>query len=146
MRFQVPQFTDVEDKIFGPLTLKQFIYLAGGGGIVVVLWNLLPTFLAIILSLPVAGIAIALTFFKVNNRPFISMLESFFKYTVGQKLYVWKKEEKQAVPRARGVAAPQITLPHLSNSKLKDLAWSLDVTKSTGIENPEEKTTGEKLR
>ena len=33
MMFSVPQFIDVEDKIIGPLTLKQFIYLAGGAGL-----------------------------------------------------------------------------------------------------------------
>ena len=32
MQFQVPQFLDVEDKIVGPFTIKQFIYLAGGVG------------------------------------------------------------------------------------------------------------------
>ena len=47
MRFQVPQFIEVEDKIFGPLTLKQFIYLAGAGGLVFVLWRVLPLFVAI---------------------------------------------------------------------------------------------------
>ncbi|TSC80302.1 MAG: hypothetical protein G01um101429_152 [Parcubacteria group bacterium Gr01-1014_29] len=31
-QFQVPQFIEVEDKIFGPLTTKQFFYLLGGGG------------------------------------------------------------------------------------------------------------------
>jgi len=33
MRFEVPQFIDVEDKLFGPLTFTQFVYLAGSGGI-----------------------------------------------------------------------------------------------------------------
>ncbi len=33
MRFEVPQFIDVEDKIFGPFTFKQFLYLAGGAGL-----------------------------------------------------------------------------------------------------------------
>jgi len=32
MRFEVPQFIEVEDKIFGPFTWKQFIYLMGGEG------------------------------------------------------------------------------------------------------------------
>ena len=36
MRFEVPQFVDIEDKIFGPLTFKQFIYIAGGAGVSVV--------------------------------------------------------------------------------------------------------------
>jgi len=52
MRFQVPQFIEVEDKIFGPLTLKQFIYLAGAGGVVFVLWRVFPIFVAIIIAAP----------------------------------------------------------------------------------------------
>ena len=27
MQYQVPQFIEVEDKIFGPLTFKQFLYI-----------------------------------------------------------------------------------------------------------------------
>ena len=32
MQFQVPQFIEIEDKIIGPFTVKQFIYLVGGAG------------------------------------------------------------------------------------------------------------------
>ncbi|TSC61742.1 MAG: SsrA-binding protein, partial [Parcubacteria group bacterium Athens0416_74] len=32
MQFQVPQFIEVEDKIVGPLTFKQFVFIAGGLG------------------------------------------------------------------------------------------------------------------
>ena len=42
MRFEVPQFIEIEDKIFGPLTWKQFIYLAGGAGFGVIAFFLLP--------------------------------------------------------------------------------------------------------
>ena len=42
MQFQVPQFIEIEDKIFGPLTFKQFIYLAGGVGASIVLWLYIP--------------------------------------------------------------------------------------------------------
>ena len=45
MRFEVPQFIEVEDKIFGPFTWKQFIYLAGGAGAAVTLYLMLPFFL-----------------------------------------------------------------------------------------------------
>jgi hypothetical protein len=30
MRHEVPQFIDIEDKIFGPLTFLQGLYLIGG--------------------------------------------------------------------------------------------------------------------
>jgi hypothetical protein len=44
MHYQVPQFIEIEDKIFGPLTLKQFIYLAGGVGLCLIFFSLLPIY------------------------------------------------------------------------------------------------------
>lgn len=133
MRFQVPQFIEIEDKIFGPLTFKQFIYVAGGVGICVVLFTLLPRFFAILLALPVAIFAAALAFFKINDKPFIFMVEAFIKYTLGHKLYLWHKEEKQAVVGERKTSIEQVALPTLSGSKLKELTWSLDIKEN---ENP----------
>lgn len=126
MRFQVPQFTDVEDKIIGPLTLKQFIYLAGSAGICVVLFTLLPRFLAIIASLPIALFGVALAFYKVNSQPFIKVVESFLKYTITSKLYIWRNDEKKVDPKMSAPVLPGM-VPKLSQSKLKDLAWSLNV-------------------
>lgn len=132
MRFQVPQFIEVEDKIFGPLTLKQFIYLVGAGGVVFILWTLLPHFLAIIIGIPIVMLASALAFYKINNRPFVHILESAFKYAMGKRLYVWKKRESKKAKRKtveEEMTSP-IYVPKLSESKLKDLAWSLDIKES----------------
>ena len=95
MKFQVPQFIEVESKIFGPFTFKQFIYLAGGAGMSFLVFSILPFFLAVIVVAPIAALTLALAFYKVNNRPFIKIMESFFKYTIADKLYIWKKEEKK---------------------------------------------------
>ena len=132
MRFQVPQFIEVEDKIFGPLTFKQFIYLGGGAGICGVFFLLIGSkFIAFIASVPVAGFALALAFYKVNEKPFIDIAEAFFKYAVGHKLYIWKKEEKKPVAKSlaerHASDAPKVYVPKLSDSKLKDLTWELDI-------------------
>jgi hypothetical protein len=128
MRFQVPQFIEVEDKIFGPLTFKQFIYAGGGIGISVILFLLLPNFLAALISLPIVLFAAALAFYKVNDKPFINVVEAFVKYTLTNKLYIWKKEEKTPVAKSPVENKPpeQIYVPKLSESKLKELTWSLD--------------------
>src|SRR5688572_11871324 len=97
MRFQVPQFIEIEDKIFGPLTFKQFIYVAGGGSLAVILFLFLPAFLATLLALPIVIFAASLAFYKVNGKPFVNMVEAFVKYSLTNKLYIWKKEEKQIV-------------------------------------------------
>jgi hypothetical protein len=128
MRFQVPQFIEVEDKLFGPLTLKQFIYLAGGAGISVVIYlTIQPFFLAALCIAPVVGFSCALAFLKVNNRPFINVLESAVMFVINPKLYIWKQEQKTLSEAKRDAtnATPSFS-PMLSNSKLKDLNWNLD--------------------
>jgi hypothetical protein len=128
MRFQVPQFLEIEDKLFGPLTFKQFIYIAGSIGIAVVLFMFLPNFIAFLLSAPVVAFGVALAFYKMNDKPFISVVEAFIKFHTSGKLYLWQKEEK--VPTAANREAKpieQVYVPRLSQSKLKDLTWSLDI-------------------
>ncbi|MFC1801847.1 PrgI family protein [Patescibacteria group bacterium] len=130
MRFQVPQFIEIEDKIFGPLTLKQFIYLVGGAGISFTLYTLLPFILAIILIIPIVGLTLGLTFYKVNNKSLVFVIESAFKYFLGEKLFVWKKTDKKIIKKEGGEREEDLSnlyVPRLSDSKLKDLSWSLDI-------------------
>ncbi len=136
MRYQVPQFTDVEDKIIGPFTFKQFIYLGGSVGIIVVLFSLLPKFLAIFFAVPVAVLGGLLAFYRVNNQPFIRVVESYLKYVITSKLYLWKHEEKNAKQLASKPIDPSL-VPKLSESKLHDLMWNLDV-KQNGNPTTEE--------
>lgn len=131
MQFKVPQFIDVEDKIFGPLTFKQFLYLAGGAAVSFVLWKILPPIIAVMFITVFAGLSLALAFVRINNKPFIEIMEAFFKYSTGTRIYVWKKEPKRA-NKENMVNLQKDTqdsgyVPKLSGSKLKDLSWSLDV-------------------
>ncbi len=143
MKFQVPQFIEVEDKIIGPLTFKQFIYVAGGIAICVLLFTFFPTFIAIIFSVPVALFAGALAFYKYNEKPFIEFVESFFRYSLTNKLYIWKKEDVAPTATNASQARPveQVYVPKLSESKLKDLTWSLDIKENrnpvTNTDKPE---------
>ena len=94
------------------------------------LYRALPFFIAIILILPIISFSLTLAFYKVNSKPFIFILEAFIKYYFSQKLYLWKKEEKSRDPKKeRGSEAPpeESFVPHISDSKLKELSWSLDV-------------------
>jgi len=128
MRYQVPQFIEVEDRIFGQLTLKQFLYVSGGAAIGFLLWTSLPNFLALLISVPVVGFFIALAFYQSNGRPFVNTVESAIKYFFAVKLYIWKKQEKKPVDVSESQAEnPELYVPKLSNSKLRELTWSLDI-------------------
>ncbi len=128
-QYQVPQFIEVEDKIFGPLTLKQFIYLAGAGGLSLIFFTLLPIYL----SLPLVGVAMgigsAFAFYKVNGRPLIVAAEHAFGYFLGNKLYLWKQRQPEQIAQQAPKPADPTTLvvPRLSQSRLKDLSWSLNI-------------------
>lgn len=131
MQFQVPQFIEVEDKIFGPLTFRQFIYVAGGAGACYLLWRILPLIVAIPFILGVGGLAAALAFMQWNGRPFILALENGFFYLMRSKLYLWNNAQKQRSPNkivpVAAEATKEIYVPKLSESRLHELAWSLDI-------------------
>jgi hypothetical protein len=136
MRFQVPQFIEVEDKIFGPLTLKQFIYLAGGAGLSFVIYRVLGSIiLSFIPIVIVLSFSVALAFYRINNKPFIYVVEAAFKYYFASKLYIWKKKDT-VKPAGKPEGEEDIKkyaslmVPKISDSKLKDLAWSLDIKES----------------
>lgn len=131
MQFQIPQFIEVEDKIFGPLTFRQFVYLAGGAGSAYILWRILPLIVAAPLIAAFVGLAAALAFFQYNGRPFILALEHGFSYLLHPKLYLWNNERKRMKARALTAGAlpgkAAVYIPKLSDSKLHELSWSLDI-------------------
>jgi PrgI family protein len=132
MQFKVPQFLDIEDKLFGPFTFRQFVYMTGGAGICFVLYKLVGFFWGILPILAIAGFSAALAFYRPNNKPFISMVESAFKYFLQGKLYVWKKEKvlvgnKEKATTQENKTPQMYSEGRLTGNKLKDLAWSLDV-------------------
>jgi hypothetical protein len=134
MRFQVPQFIEIEDKIFGPLTIKQFIYIAGGAGLSFIIYRFLPLFLVIPLVIVVVGFAFAMSFYQINNKPLIYIVQSAFGYYFSNKLYLWKKKDKS--PEKNSALGPNpdnlppVYVPKLSEGKLHDLSWNLDIKES----------------
>ncbi|MEY2641198.1 MAG: hypothetical protein RL150_591 [Candidatus Parcubacteria bacterium] len=127
-KYQVPQFLEVEDKIFGPLTLKQFLYSAAGLAFAFIFWTTMPKVLAIVIGLPVVLLFFGFAFYQVNNRPLVVVLETAFRFIFSPKLYLWKKREKTPEKKAAEVIQ-YVTqeVPKVTNSKLKDLSWGLDI-------------------
>jgi len=127
MRFSVPQFIDVEDKIFGPRKARNSIYILGSVGITVAIFIKFGLFIAALVGIPILFLAFLLTFVKVQGRPFINILYSASFYAVKSKLYLWKKTQKkhitEDIEKAHTTRPVSVTM---SQSKLRQLAWSLD--------------------
>lgn len=132
MQFQVPQYIEVEDKLVGPLSLKQFVYLAGAGGISYILFRKLPLLVALPFIAIIVGFALALAFYPREKfgKPFIEIIQSGARYLLRTRLYTWKKIPQKMVPgktpeqRSTNFSIP---IPTVTEGKLKDLSWNVDV-------------------
>jgi hypothetical protein len=138
MQFQVPQFLDVEDKIIGPFTIKQFLYLAGGAGLGYLCFHFVPL-IGWFLFLAMVGFGAALAFYKYNTKPLVYLLETAFNFIRHDRLYVWRRREKEedAALDLSNFKPTKHTGKMLSTggeSKLNDLTWSIDVQTENEVE------------
>jgi len=131
-QYQVPQFITVEDKVIGPFTIKQFLYLGGGALLIVGLYTFFKIYIVVPLGIAIAALSAALAFLKINEQPFPTVFKNAALYFFKPRLYIWKQEkperrvQKSETPKAQ----PTIkSIPTISESKLSDLAWSLDIKK-----------------
>ena len=94
MHYSVPQFIDVEDKIIGPLTMKQFLWLLVGGGIIFILYFLLKFGIWVVMSILVGGIFAALAFFRVYQMPLVDFITAFARFSIIPQIFLWQSTGK----------------------------------------------------
>ncbi len=132
MQYHIPQYIDIEDKLFGPLTLKQAIYVAGGAGGIYLVWRIVPyIFISAPLMFGIGLLTWALAFYPKEKlgRPFIEILEAGFNYMTREKLYTWKKTTKEATAGKEETFTPSQSMPTpiVSSDKLSSASFDLDV-------------------
>lgn len=130
MQFKVPQFIDIEDKLFGPFTFHQFTYLVGGAGMIFLIYKTVPFFIAIILIIPIAVLTALLVFYKINNKPFIHYVQAGLTYFLSSKLYIWKQrliKKGQQDPKEEELPQKTKIVPVVNADRIKDLSWNLDI-------------------
>jgi hypothetical protein len=93
MRFQLPQFIEIESKIIGPFTLKQFLWIASGASILFLLFSVFQLSLTFfVLALPVLGIFLSFAFLKIEGMPLLNYVAYMLSYVLNPKKYVFKKD------------------------------------------------------
>lgn len=134
MQFAVPQFTDVEDKLIGPLTLKQFLILLATGGICLFFYSLLGFSLFFFLfSLPFAIVGLGLAFGSFNGRPLFGFIGAFISFLTKPQARIFKREEPvvtiKKVEKPEQATGPARLDSVEAESRLKKLAYLLDQKK-----------------
>jgi hypothetical protein len=90
-RFIVPQFIDVEPKIFGPLTVRQFVFVVFGGIIIFLSFRYADISLFLFMTLLTASIVFLFGFLKVNGMFFHIFLLNVMFSLKRPALRVWQK-------------------------------------------------------
>jgi len=91
MRFKVPKDVDIEDRIVGPLTVKQLAWLGGGSGISLLLWKLIEFQVFIFLAIIIMGLSAAFAFVRPYNQSLIAFCGSVLLFISKPKLYIWRR-------------------------------------------------------
>ncbi|MFB6226088.1 MAG: PrgI family protein [Candidatus Paceibacteria bacterium] len=94
-QFVVPQYIDVENKIFGPISVRQFLILLTAAVLIFVIYQFLTFILFIIATLLVGGLAIVFAFVEIKGQKFHYFVLNLFQYAKKDKLRVWDKRYTQ---------------------------------------------------
>ena len=131
MEFSVPQFTDIEDKIIGPFTVKQFLAIVVGGILIFMFWALLGTSVLFFgLTVFILVITGGIAFVKFNGRPILSNVPYLTRFflTPRYRLFSRADETSLVLKKVKTAAAPETSglAPREVASRLKKLAYLLD--------------------
>lgn len=91
-KFIVPQFIDSEDKIFGPITVRQFLMMVGGAFGIFLSYKL-SDFALFLTQTVITVVAVFLfAFYKVNGAPFHVYALNLIETLKQPAIRIWRKE------------------------------------------------------
>jgi len=110
MNFTIPQFIEMESKIVGPLTFKQFVFVAIGTTISFVVYfsigkASMPLALALIAI--IEGGAGALAFVKIDGIDIVKVIQHYVEFAMSTRIFLWQGFH---LPSQTVVAKEKITL------------------------------------
>ena len=131
-QFVVPQFIDVEDKIFGPITTRQFIILLSAGLLLFIVFKLADIALFIFLAALIGGATLVLAFVKINGQPFHYFLLNIVQTVRRPSRRIWYKSFSKA-ELAESIKSGKIEMveavkevPRVYYNRLRDLSLTVN--------------------
>ena len=134
MQYSVPQFIDIEDKIVGPLTGKQTLYLIIGGGFLMLIFSFFEFGFFILSFVVVAPITLAFAFWKPKGMTVARWIINIIMFHTSDHLYIGRREpEGIKIKRAQTKKVQAVSEKKVSKSRIGELAWLLDTSSSINL-------------
>lgn len=136
-QYKVPQNVESEDKLLGPLTMKQFIYAIIGIGWGFLVWRLLSAGgnmaipFMLLLILPISGFMLLLAFGKKEEQSFENYLIALIRFNIVPRKRIWLKDDFRgeviidAPPPPKPTAPTKEDIAHV-HSRLQQLSLVVD--------------------
>lgn len=133
MQAKIPQDVQREDKIIGPFTLRQFLYLLAGGmsGYITysIIGSLISTGVGFIFGFLIFAFISAFAVIQIQGMPLPSYVMAFIMFNLRPRKRVWRKDifipDIASVPSKKAEALPPIN-PSEVKSELEKLAHIID--------------------
>jgi hypothetical protein len=137
----VPQFIDVEDKIIGPISVRQFVVLLVGAGFMFMTYFILRFTTAVFVMVVELGIFVAFAFAKVNGQNLHYFLLVLLQTTKKPTVRIWDKsiDLSDLKKKHEPLTPATVILPtkHVSQSRLAQLSLMVDTGGAYAAEESE---------
>jgi hypothetical protein len=128
-QFTVPQFIDVENKIIGPITTRQFLIILAAGIVAALSYRLFDFSLFLTITIIVLGLAVVFAFIKVNGRPFHFFILNIVQTLRRPRLRVWNNRAIITEVAEKTFVKPEakpVPKEYYKKSRLAELALVVD--------------------
>lgn len=138
MEFSVPKFIEMETKIVGPFTWRQFIFVGTAGALIFFLFFIIGKqyfFLYIVIVFILGISSLSLAFLRIGGHPLPNVMVNMVLFTVSSKIYTWKRREgrpglirkKEKITLKKEKPEAAATLKITKQSRLKDLSNQIEL-------------------
>jgi hypothetical protein len=91
MRFQVPQFVDIKDKIIGPLTLRQFMIYVFAVMLLIPVYLRSDLSLFLTIAIPTMGLAALFAHFRWHGKSLAQLVSHAVAFMMRGQLFIWRR-------------------------------------------------------
>lgn len=135
MQFSLPQFIDVEDKIVGPLTGKQTIYIIMGGGVLLLTFTFFSFVFFLCAFVIIAPLTLGFAFYRPKGITLARYLSNIIDYFTTNHLYLWRREPMMTMYKTvqKKHAVTEEPVKYIPHSRIRDLANLLDTSAAVNL-------------
>ena len=138
-QFTVPQFIEVEDRIIGPVTARQFVIMLATCLLCAAWYKIFPFEIFIVLGVATLAVGSTFSFVRINGMPFHFFALNIIQTMRNPSLRVWQVQNQLFIEQDLNLVkvAPPDGQKHYSTSRLNELSLVVD---TAGVYQGEEAT------